>query len=63
MVLAEASALREAYNDAIYFKDEALRAFKLGVLSLEERAQVGFVHWLKALDAVGRVGWSAGGVV
>ena len=24
----------------MYFKDEALRAFKLGILSLEERAQV-----------------------
>ena len=33
-------ALQEAYNDALYFKDEALRAFKLGILSLEERAQV-----------------------
>ena len=31
---------QEAYNDALYFKDEALRAFKLGILSLEERAQV-----------------------
>jgi arginine decarboxylase-like protein len=31
---------QEAFNDAIYFKDEALRAFKLGILSLEERAQV-----------------------
>jgi len=33
-------AMQEAYNDALYFKDEALRAFKLGILSLEERAQV-----------------------
>lgn len=40
---ADASALREAYNDASYFKDEALRAFKLGVLSLEERAQASFL--------------------
>lgn len=32
--------VQEAFNDAIYFKDEALRAFKLGILSLEERAQV-----------------------
>ena len=31
---------QEAFNDALYFKDEALRAFKLGILSLEERAQV-----------------------
>lgn len=37
----DALALREAYNDASYFKEEAVRAFKLGVLSLEERAQVG----------------------
>jgi hypothetical protein len=35
------SSLREAFTDATYFKDEALRAFKLGVLGLEERAQVG----------------------
>ncbi|KAI3425248.1 hypothetical protein D9Q98_009016 [Chlorella vulgaris] len=39
-ISADASALREAFNDASYFKDEAVRAFKLGVLSLEERAQV-----------------------
>ncbi|KAL4430340.1 hypothetical protein ABPG77_002146 [Micractinium sp. CCAP 211/92] len=38
-ITADASALREAFNDASYFKDEAVRAFKLGVLSLEERAQ------------------------
>lgn len=38
---ADASSLREAFNDATYFRDEAVRAFKLGVLSLEERAQVG----------------------
>ena len=31
---------QEAFHDALYFKDEALRAFKLGILSLEERAQV-----------------------
>lgn len=37
---SDAFALREAYNDASYFKDEGVRAFKLGVLSLEERAQV-----------------------
>ncbi|KAK9830421.1 hypothetical protein WJX72_011676 [[Myrmecia] bisecta] len=36
----DVSSLSEAYNDAVYFKEEALRAFKLGVLSLEERAQV-----------------------
>lgn len=48
--IADASALREAFNDASYFKDEAVRAFKLGVLSLEERAQVGWV-WLGGLGA------------
>ncbi|BDA46967.1 Biosynthetic arginine decarboxylase [Coccomyxa sp. Obi] len=37
---ATACSLREAYSDAVYFKEEALRAFKLGVLSLEERATV-----------------------
>ncbi|KAI8463251.1 MAG: arginine decarboxylase [Monoraphidium minutum] len=34
------SSLREAFTDATYFKDEALRAFKLGILSLDERAQI-----------------------
>ncbi|KIY93344.1 Biosynthetic arginine decarboxylase [Monoraphidium neglectum] len=33
------SSLREAFTDATYFKDEALRAFKLGILSLLDRAQ------------------------
>ena len=36
--------IQEAYNDALYFKDEALRAFKLGILSLEERAQVRLIQ-------------------
>lgn len=50
---ADAASLREAYTDATYFKDEAQRAFKLGILSLEERAQVGWLAgWL--------VGWGAG---
>ena len=63
-VIADASALREAYNDAIYFKDEALRAFKLGVLSLEERAQVGSLSldW-KDLLLVARLDGALGGVV
>ena len=38
---ADEASLRESYSDASYFKDEALRAFKLGVVGLEERAQVG----------------------
>ncbi|KAK9811592.1 hypothetical protein WJX72_006670 [[Myrmecia] bisecta] len=35
-----AGSLRETYEDAVYFKEEASRAFKLGVLSLKERAEV-----------------------
>ena len=42
------SASQEAYNDALYFKDEALRAFKLGILSLEERAQVFCLHRMRS---------------
>ncbi|GBF89380.1 arginine decarboxylase [Raphidocelis subcapitata] len=38
------SSLREAFTDATYFKDEALRAFKLGVLGLEERAAIETMH-------------------
>lgn len=36
----DAFSLRESYSDACYFKEDALRAFKLGVLSLVERARV-----------------------
>ena len=39
-ISADAWSLRECYSDACYFREDALRAFKLGVLSLEERAKV-----------------------
>ncbi|KAL6771085.1 hypothetical protein ACKKBF_B33855 [Auxenochlorella protothecoides x Auxenochlorella symbiontica] len=39
-ITADAFSLRESYSDACYFKEDALRAFKLGVLSLVERARV-----------------------
>jgi hypothetical protein len=39
-ITPDPAALLEAHNDAAYLKDEALRAFKLGVLSLEERARM-----------------------
>lgn len=37
---ADPAALRAALRDAAYFKDDALRAFKAGVLSLGDRAAV-----------------------
>eukprot|EP00884_Botryococcus_braunii_P003545 jgi/Botrbrau1/13191/Bobra.0351s0004.1 len=39
-IVPTAAGLQEAYDDALHFKEEALRAFKLGVLSLSERAQL-----------------------
>ena len=36
---------QEVYNDANQFKDEALSAFKLGILDLEERAKIETLYW------------------
>lgn len=37
--------VQEAYNDALQIKDQALNAFKLGILSLKERATVETLFW------------------
>ncbi len=37
--------LQEAWNDAIKFKDDALSAFRLGYLSLPERARAEQLYW------------------
>lgn len=36
---------QEIFNDAQQFKDDTLNAFKLGVISLEERARVETLYW------------------
>ena len=41
----DAGNLQEAWNDAIKFKQDALSAFRLGYLSLEERAKAEQLHW------------------
>ena len=40
---------QEIYNDANQIKDEALSAFKLGILNLEERAKIETLYWKVAL--------------
>lgn len=44
-MLDELSSLQEGYNDAVQIKDDAINAFKLGVISLEERAKVETLYW------------------
>jgi arginine decarboxylase len=36
---------REVYNDAIKLKEESISAFKLGILSLDERAKLETLYW------------------
>ena len=36
---------QEVYNDACQVKDEALSAFKLGILQLDERAKIETIYW------------------
>ncbi len=36
---------QETYNDALLKKDEAINAFKLGILSLDERAKIETLYW------------------
>ena len=36
---------QEVYNDANQMKDEALSAFKLGILNLDERAKIETLYW------------------
>ncbi|MEI8348490.1 MAG: biosynthetic arginine decarboxylase, partial [Pseudomonadota bacterium] len=37
--------LQETYNDALQLKDQSINAFKLGILSLEERAKIETMYW------------------
>lgn len=37
--------LQETYNDALSKKEEAINAFKLGILDLEERAKIETIFW------------------
>ncbi|MFM2121682.1 MAG: biosynthetic arginine decarboxylase [Cyanobacteriota bacterium] len=49
------SKLQEAWNDAIKFKDDALAAFRLGYLSLPERAMAEQLTWACATAIVDRL--------
>ena len=49
------SRLQEAWNDAIKFKDDALAAFRLGYLSLPERAMAEQLTWACATAIVDRL--------
>ena len=49
------SKLQEAWNDAIKFKDDALAAFRLGYLSLPERAMAEQLTWACATAIVERL--------
>lgn len=44
-MLDELSSLQEGYNDAVQLKDDAINAFKFGVITLEERAKVETLYW------------------
>ena len=37
--------IQETYNDAQQLKDESINAFKLGILSLEEKAKIETMYW------------------
>jgi arginine decarboxylase len=52
---ADLSRLQEAWNDAIKFKDDALAAFRLGYLSLPERARAEELTWACAEAIVARL--------
>jgi arginine decarboxylase len=51
----DTSRLQEAWNDAIKFKDDALAAFRLGYLSLPERAVAEQLTWACAEAIVERL--------
>jgi arginine decarboxylase len=61
---AEAERLQEAWNDALKFKEDALNAFRLGYLSLPERATAERLTWASC-QAIARQleGLPAGSVV
>ena len=47
--------LQEAWNDAIKFKEDALSAFRLGYLGLQERAQAEAIYWACGLEIAQRL--------
>lgn len=49
------ASLQEAWNDAIKFKDDALAAFRLGYLSLPQRARAEQLTWACAEAIVARL--------
>jgi arginine decarboxylase len=53
--LTDTSRLQEAWNDAIKFKDDALAAFRLGYLSLPQRALAERLTWACAEAIVTRL--------
>ncbi|MFM2081272.1 MAG: biosynthetic arginine decarboxylase [Cyanobacteriota bacterium] len=57
----DTSRLQEAWNDAIKFKDDALAAFRLGYLSLPERALAEQLTWACAEAIVARLPVGGGG--
>jgi len=57
----DTSRLQEAWNDAIKFKDDALAAFRLGYLSLPQRALAEQLTWACAETIVARLPAGAGG--
>jgi arginine decarboxylase len=46
---------QEVYNDAVKYKEDALNAFKLGILSLDERAKIETLYWNILKDVVANV--------
>jgi arginine decarboxylase len=59
----DTSRLQEAWNDAIKFKDDALAAFRLGYLSLPQRALAEQLTWACADAIVARLPGAAGGPI
>jgi arginine decarboxylase len=59
----DSSRLQEAWNDAIKFKDDALAAFRLGYLSLPQRALAEQLTWACAEAIVARLPGAGGGQI
>ena len=47
--------LQEAWNDAIKFKDDALTAFRLGYLGLQDRARAEALYWTCGIEIARRL--------
>ncbi|MFM7641708.1 MAG: biosynthetic arginine decarboxylase [Cyanobium sp.] len=52
---ASCEPLQEAWNDAIKFKEDALSAFRLGYLGLQERGQAEALYWACGLNIAQRL--------